>query len=265
MEDYFIHRKECCFGECQECNARIKSSSSLLQCPVLFDANRLCSWREYDTIISDASFPLKELRNTSGDGLTFKVTFIKKFEIFKKHHFKCKWLQFCRKFDVSTLTCNDVYIQTDYSAQPALESQDKLNCTGHGVCVLSCWLVVHSPKIRTYKDGNGVEHRFKYFECDHVRVVSPAKGKCKDQDWFLHCTILDYLIPMYKTKLTERFSKCILWTDGAPNQYKCRQNFYYVAQCYRKHTVQLIHRFAATAQFKGVHDKIGQVAKWTVQ
>ena len=57
----------------------------------------------------------------------------------------------------------------------------------------------------------------------------------------------------------------MLWTDGAPNQYKCRQNFYWMANVEREFGVSIIHRFGATAQFKGIHDKIGQVAKWIVR
>lgn len=32
-----------------------------------------------------------------------------------------------------------------------------------------------------------------------------------------------------------------------------------------KLNIKIYHRFAATAQFKGVHDKVGQVAKWIVK
>jgi hypothetical protein len=60
-------------------------------------------------------------------------------------------------------------------------------------------------------------------------------------------------------------ARVILWTDGAPNQYKCRQNFYWVANAANKFGITIVHRFGATAQFKGVHDKIGQVAKWAVK
>jgi 6-phosphogluconate dehydrogenase len=55
----------------------------------------------------------------------------------------------------------------------------------------------------------------------------------------------------------------IVWTDGAVGQYKCRQNFYSLATQFEE--VKVTHKFAATSQFKGVHDKIGQVAKHVVQ
>ena len=56
-----------------------------------------------------------------------------------------------------------------------------------------------------------------------------------------------------------------VWTDGAPNQYKNRYNFYWISMAHERFGVRICHRFGATAQFKGVHDKIGQVAKWTVK
>lgn len=91
-----------------------------------------------------------------------------------------------------------------------------------------------------------------------------SSGKQKDQDWFLHCNIFDQIINNYKAKIPG-FRKIIVWTDGAPNQYKCRQNFYWLSKVHELFGIKIIHRFAATAQFKGVHDKIGQVAKWTVK
>jgi hypothetical protein len=105
---------------------------------------------------------------------------------------------------------------------------------------------------------------YTYYECDHVRVVTPSTGKQKDQDWFLHCKIFEHLIQHYRVKMPE-LKRIIVWTDGAPNQYKCRHNFYWVAKAEDILGIKIVHRFAATAQFKGVHDKIGQVAKWVVR
>jgi hypothetical protein len=95
-------------------------------------------------------------------------------------------------------------------------------------------------------------------------VITPSSGKCKDQDWFTHCKIFDHLLAIYKAEIPD-LQKVIVWTDGAPNQYKCRQNFYWLSTVYARTGIQIIHRFGATAQFKGVHDKIGQIAKWVVK
>ena len=95
-------------------------------------------------------------------------------------------------------------------------------------------------------------------------MVSPSTGKCKDQDWFLHCNAFEELIKKYLVKLP-KLKNLIVWSDGAPNQYKCRQNFFWLTTVHEKFGLNVSHRFAATAQFKGVHDKVGQVAKWTVR
>jgi hypothetical protein len=106
---------------------------------------------------------------------------------------------------------------------------------------------------------DNVKIPYTFYTCDHVRVVSPSTGKGKDQDWFLHCKVFEKLIHHYKSTSIPNLNCCIIWTDGAPNQYKCRQNFYWVANALDKFNVKIHHRFGATAQFKGVHDKIGQV------
>ena len=111
---------------------------------------------------------------------------------------------------------------------------------------------------------DGRQIPYKFYECDHVRAVTPSTGKHKDQDWFLHCKLFEHFIAQHKER-KPNLQNIIVWTDGAPNQYKCRQNFYWISTVRDIYGVNVIHRFGATAQFKGVHDKIGQVAKWTVK
>lgn len=41
--------------------------------------------------------------------------------------------------------------------------------------------------------------------------------------------------------------------------------FFWLAQVFDNYNIRIVHRFGATAQFKGVHDNIGQVAKWIVK
>ena len=52
-----------------------------------------------------------------------------------------------------------------------------------------------------------------------------------------------------------------LWTDGCKGQYKGKKNFSIATTM---QSVEFIHNFAATSQFKGLHDKIGHVAKEAV-
>ena len=94
--------------------------------------------------------------------------------------------------DLSTL-----FTQSDFSAQPNFIPQDGGNCAKHGVCVLDCFVLLHSPREVTGMVA-GVEVTKVVYKCDHVRVVSPSTGKNKCQDWFLHCMVLDFLIRHYK-------------------------------------------------------------------
>ena len=259
-----IFQKACCFDECITCHAFLQSKSCMLSCPALFDNSICYRWKEYGMVLLENGTEIKELTMKRGNVTDFKNKFIASLLKYKKHYFTYKWLNLCRYEDMIQLKPNSLYIQTDYSAQPTLDSQDKLNSVGHGVCVLSCWVVLHSPREEFYVDNNGDRIGYTFYECDHIRVVSPSTGKCKDQDWFLHCKEFEVLIKSYQVSIPNLLN-VVVWTDGAPNQYKCRQNFYWLSTVHHKFGLNIKHRFGATAQFKGVHDKIGQVAKWTVR
>lgn len=259
-----IFRKNCCYHNCDNCKRFQDSVACILQCPALFDDTITYKWRNYADIVLDNGKQITELKEFYGTVDEFRVAFYAQIEKYKLHYFKYKWLNLCRQEDISRLGPNSILIQTDYSAQPVLDSQDKLNSVGHGVCVLSCWIVLHSPILETYTSETGEVVDYTFLECDHVRVVTPSTGKQKDQDWFLHCKIFEQLLEQYKVKIPG-LDRVTVWTDGAPNQYKNRYNFYWLAMAYERFGVRICHRFGATAQFKGVHDKIGQVAKWTVK
>ena len=259
-----IFRKDCGNSECNDCNNFAAHDDCILNCPTLF-CEREFHWKQFQDHKLDNGHNIKELRPMYAQLDIFRQTFMDSLVEYKKHYFTYRWLNLCRKVDLFDIDGTTIYIQTDYSAQPVLDSQDKLNSQGHGVCVLSCWLVLHSPKRLYYLNKKEERVPYTYFECDHIRVVSPSTGKGKDQDWYLHCKIFDKLLTHYMTSVVPGLTKVICWTDGAINQYKCRQNFFWLAQAYDKYGITIIHRFGATAQFKGVHDKIGQVAKWIVR
>ena len=260
-----IFRKDCCKEECEACRAFASSANCVMNCPTVFDDALCYRWKEYMTHSLDNGHKIKELRPVTSDVNGFRVKLMSSLTEYKLHYFTYRWLNLCRKIDVLNVDGCSVFMQTDFSAQPTLDSQDKLNSQGHGVCVLCCWLVIHSPQRKYYLNKDGEQVYYTYYECDHVRVVSPSTGKGKDQDWYIHCRILEKLIQHYLDTTIPNLRKCIVWTDGSPNQYKCRQNFFWLARAFDKYDITVMHRFGATAQFKGVHDKIGQVAKWTVR
>lgn len=285
-----IFQKDCAHENCADCARFATSENCVLNCPTIFNNEQIYRWKEYQEHSElDNGKKIRELRPKASNVDGFKEKFFQTLTKYKKHYFNYRWLNLCRKIDVLTLDGCTLYIQTDYSAQPVLDSQDKgnlsfaigivliisliiLSCSclsgnsvGHGVCVLGCWVVLHSPRPASYVARDGEEVSYVYYECDHVRVVTPSTGKGKDQDWFLHCKVFEKLIGHYMTTSVPNLEKVIVWTDGAITQYKNRQNFFWLAQAFDIFDVKIIHRFGATAQFKGVHDKIGQAAKSIVR
>lgn len=263
FRENLIFRKECCYGDCQACKDFQRSDRCILNCPSLFNDEENYRWMEFQQVRLDNGKFLKELQPVIGSLAEVRTKFAQSLTKYREHYYKYRWLNLTRLHDVENLDPTTIYMQTDYSAMVTLDSQNKMNCVGHGVCVLQCWAVLHSPR-QEYYTLNGERHYYTFYECDHIRVVSPATGKQKDQDWFLHCKVFEELLRRYKHKIPS-MDTVIVWTDGAPNQYKCRYNFYWLSTMFAKTNINIIHRFAATAQFKGVHDKIGQVAKWKVQ
>lgn len=171
-----IFRKDCCFDQCQACHAFLTSPECMLQCPTLFSDTSTYKWRQYTNVVLDNGNELRELKEISGTVAQFTEVFKDILIKYKKHYFNYKWLNLCRKEDIDSMASDTIVVQTDYSAQPTLDSQDKLNCVGHGVCVLSCWVVLHSPRLESYIDANGERIEYKFYDCDHIRVVTPSTG-----------------------------------------------------------------------------------------
>mmetsp|Transcript_23235 Transcript_23235/g.32454 ORF Transcript_23235/g.32454 Transcript_23235/m.32454 type:complete len:285 (-) Transcript_23235:46-900(-) len=81
----------------------------------------------------------------------------------------------------------------------------------------------------------------------------------------MHNQCLDHLILFYKKKIASLGQKLKIvkvWSDNAPTQYRCRQNFVQVATVQDRHPdISLIHRLAVVDNFKGAHDAFGKVPK----
>lgn len=97
---------------------------------------------------------------------------------------------------------------------------------------------------------------------DAWKFYAPASGKGKDSDYFFHHIALRNLLDHYQTERRDAgkppIKRIILWSDGCGGQYMCSHNFVMVASFWKDFGVELIHRFAETSDFKGVHDTIGK-------
>ena len=235
-----------------------------MSCPTFFNENSIYKWREYGPVLLDNGKYLNELKEVSGGVHDFRRKFMQVMSKYKRHYYTYTFLNCVRKDEILNMAYDDVLIFVDFSAQPTLDSQNKLNCVGHGVCVLECFVVLHSPRDEYY-EVNGERVKYRYYECTHVRVVTPSTGKQKDQDWFMHCMSMEQLIRDLIRERPLSRKNFSIWSDGAVNQYKCRQNFIHLTKISNELGIRISHRFGATAQFKGVHDKVGQVAKSDVR
>lgn len=79
----------------------------------------------------------------------------------------------------------------------------------------------------------------------------------------MHNTCLDAIIKLYsarfRTELGVELKHIKVWTDNAPHQYRCRQNFIQVASISERHPgIKITHRLAVVDNFKGFHDSVGK-------
>ena len=76
------------------------------------------------------------------------------------------------------------------------------------------------------------------------------------------CTALDAIIRDYEKRFEDRGTPLrviIVWSDNAPTQYRCRQNFMKVVSVAERFpNKQMIHRLAVVDNFKGNHDAVGK-------
>ena len=88
-------------------------------------------------------------------------------------------------------------------------------------------------------------------------------SKGKKNDHAMHNVALDALIKHYQSVFPEETATplrhIIVWTDNAPYQYRCRQNFIKVLTiAARHHGIGMTHRLAVVDNFKGIHDAVGK-------
>ena len=74
----------------------------------------------------------------------------------------------------------------------------------------------------------------------------------------MHNICLDAIVKHYR-QIIPGLKRIILYSDNAPAQYRCRQNFIKVASFKERHPgIALVHRLAVSCNFKGPHDAVGK-------
>jgi hypothetical protein len=178
-----------------------------------------------------------------------------------EHCWNCRWANTARQNDMHKFTETELFIQTDFAAQIENSSQDNLTCTNRQHTNLDVFVVAHSPRVVTVPGTAGTYEK-RVTTNDAWKYYAGASGKGKDADFHFHHIALHNLVEHYVSERSKAgllpLTRIILWTDGAPGQYMCRQNFAKVASFWLNHNIKLVHRFAASSDFKGVHDSVGK-------
>jgi hypothetical protein len=269
VERVMINDKTCAYGECGKCGV----DARFFECPCEYDENVTVKVREYlpqpRTVrgVDDegnpisTTKPVKELTEVeiSGKMLLDKIRDLA--DEYLEHCWNCRWSNTQRLIDLHKFNDDELFIQTDFAAQIANASQDNLTCTTRQHTNLDVFIVSHSPLVahvpKRDKDGRLLHDEDGLPETVPKRVTTndawkfyaEASGKGKDNDYFFHNTALANIYDFYKHARAAAgkppLKRIILWSDGAPGQYMCRQNLVKVAGFWNTRGVELVHRFAA--------------------
>jgi len=230
----YIYQQKCMFMkdnepnvfECGDCDKFRRDELCFFNCPARFNGDVRYKYRRYAEVVLDTS-KTKELETVRVNGTQLLAALLELLPKYLKHHWEYKWLHNCHMYDINACGEDTIVMQADYSAVVELTAQDKLNSAISGYAQMACFAVMHSPEMLQQHES---QVQKKFLSCDHIRVITPGtKGAAKDGDWFCHAVMLSYLIYFYQRTLAKPIRRIILWTDGSPSQYKCRQNFGYVA------------------------------------
>ena len=177
------------------------------------------------------------------------------------HYHNIKWTEWARKHDINSLQDDECIILTDFGATTNLKATETVN-SATDAHLVSCNAVVLSKRRkvtvnRPLEDGGVDSEDVIVFDVSYIHFLAETLTKGKKADHAMHKVCLDKIIDNMKTKGIKKF---IYWTDNAPHQYKCRQTFIADASVADRHGdgLELIHRFAVVAQFKGPHDSAGK-------
>ncbi|KAL7458925.1 hypothetical protein ACHAWC_010635 [Mediolabrus comicus] len=261
-------QKKCAYGKCQNCGVAKKLDGLL---------NQLEEMEGIPEIVEVLRWEKAARQGTDDKGnqnsqleLTSTQMEIKDFiQHFKDcanecipHYHRIKWIGWDLKHDYNALSDDEGFILTDFGATTNLKATEKVNSAtdAHLAC---CNFVVLTNR-RTVKvnkqleDGSFEEEDVIVYDVKYFHFLAGTLTKGKKADWRMHQVCLDKILEIMNRE--EGITKFKYWTDNAPHQYKCRQTFISDASIADRHPlIELIHKFAVVAQFKGPHDASG---KW---
>ena len=214
----------------------------------------------------------KELVAVKGPRWKLMMKLVMQAEPSTRHETRSRWSGNARRTTAHTFTPSQLPVFTDFAAQQECRGQDRATC-GTSAHVNKCiFVVLSNPREVTVKE-NGTRRQKRIHDCDVWTFFLPASGKYKENDYLAHHVCLNYIVSFYQSKMKKKgvdLTHVLLFTDGCPGQYACRQNYQAVARfpagpgndsspvkCSIK-GIQLTHVIAETGDFKGVWDGGGK-------
>ena len=187
------------------------------------------------------------------------------------HYQEICWMNIMMELDLDYLPVDTLLIFTDFAAMMALRAFQTKNSSVDGHCVNDNFVcmynkrqVVTKNKMKKNEVEAGVgEKSIRIFTVDVHHFFAETISKGKKADHVMHNIALDAIINHYKavfeTEMGTTLKFVRTWTDNAPGQYRCRQNFIKVASICECHFgIHFTHRLAVVENFKGVHDGYGK-------
>ena len=204
--------------------------------------------------------PIKELMKRFTQLLT----------ICRKHCQEIRWVRSMIELDFAQLRPNTLLVFTDFAAVMALRAFQTKNASvdGHAVndnfvCISNRHQCTIEEKEKNLNNTIEVSNEILVFDADVHPYFEETYTPGKKTDHAMHNICLDNTISYYKEEFKRRnnceLESIIVWTDNAPTQYRCRQNFLKAASISERHKgISITHRLAVVDNFKGFHDAIGK-------
>ena len=188
------------------------------------------------------------------------------------HMSQYEWRNTMRKIDTIMSDRNlHRVIMTDFGATLDLSAAEKDNSSvdNHAViCIFFVNLNWRNVKYkRAVEDVGLVEDEIIVSDCEKWIFFGDTISAGKKNDHVFHNACQTNIIKYYdKQRLDSGLTAIpfnIVWTDNCPTQYRCRQNFYHVANAAKTlhHKPITIHKFAQKYRFKGSWDATSKVVK----
>lgn len=218
----------------------------------------------------------KELQSVELTIKELSVHFEKQLKKCIPHYQEILWMDHLMDTDLSQLPEDGAVMFTDFASTMDLRASQAVNSSidGHAI---NCTVVIlynrRTVDVKEKKMENDIEIEtttgVQIFTVDVIHAFAPTISKGKKNDHQCHNTVFDDVIRTYKQKFESEgrtLRHITVWTDNAPNQYRCRQNFIKTASIAERHPdIQITHRLAVVSNFKGVWDAYGKAAKYIVR